>query len=188
MVKQGIRQKLRHVLGRLTPQQRQAKSQAACERLCGMTEFQNARTVMLFLSVDHELDTTPAVRQALAVSKTVLVPHVVWEERRLIPVVLASLEEEMSTTPLGLRWPNNGQPISSSQIDLVIVPGLGFDRQGNRLGRGGGFYDRFLSENGFSGAVCGLGYEEQILDDIPAFDHDVPLDMLITDHALRRFR
>ena len=72
-------------------------------------------------------------------------------------------------------------------IDLVIVPGLGFSNNGYRIGRGMGFYDRFLAQPEFIGLTCGLAFSEQIVENLPILDHDVPLSMLATDTGLRRF-
>ena len=72
-------------------------------------------------------------------------------------------------------------------IDLVIVPGLGFTETGHRIGRGMGFYDRFLAQSDFVGLSCGLAFAEQMVEALPMLDHDVPLSMLATDRGLRRF-
>jgi len=71
-------------------------------------------------------------------------------------------------------------------IDLVVVPGLGFSASGYRIGRGMGFYDRFLAQPEFLGVSCGLGFEEQIVEQLPVLDHDMPLSMLTTDRGIRR--
>jgi 5-formyltetrahydrofolate cyclo-ligase len=74
-----------------------------------------------------------------------------------------------------------------NMIDLVIVPGLGFTPTGHRIGRGMGFYDRFLAQRDFIGLSCGLAFEEQIVESLPMLDHDIPLGMLVTDKGIRRF-
>ena len=70
---------------------------------------------------------------------------------------------------------------------MVIVPGLGFTVGGHRIGRGMGFYDRFLAQGDFLGVSCGLALEEQVVEEIPVLDHDIPLSMLVTDRGIRRF-
>jgi 5-formyltetrahydrofolate cyclo-ligase len=72
-------------------------------------------------------------------------------------------------------------------IDLVIVPGLGFTTDGHRIGRGMGFYDRFLAQGDFIGVSCGLAFEEQVVPELPVLDHDIALSMLATDCGIRRF-
>ena len=71
---------------------------------------------------------------------------------------------------------------------MVIVPGLGFDKDGNRLGRGRGFYDRFLAHPEFKGVACGLAFEEQFVSEIPVGPLDRHVDMLVTDKKVRRFQ
>jgi len=72
-------------------------------------------------------------------------------------------------------------------IDFVVVPGLGFSEKGYRIGRGMGFYDRFLAQPEFIGTSCGLAFDDQIVPELPVLDHDIPLSMLVTDRGIRRF-
>lgn len=88
---------------------------------------------------------------------------------------------------MGIREPVEGMPVPVSDIDLVVVPGLAFDEQGNRLGRGRGFYDRFLSHPDFHGTSCALALEDQVVPNIPIGPSDVCVDMLVTDVRVRRF-
>jgi 5-formyltetrahydrofolate cyclo-ligase len=89
---------------------------------------------------------------------------------------------------MGLREPVAGAPIPISIIDLVVVPGLAFDKSGNRLGRGRGFYDRFLAHPEFTGLTSAFAFEEQFLPEIPVDPLDRSVDMLVTDKKVRRFR
>ncbi|HNQ21748.1 MAG TPA: 5-formyltetrahydrofolate cyclo-ligase [Phycisphaerae bacterium] len=77
------------------------------------------------------------------------------------------------------------QPVT---VDLMVVPGLGFDEYGNRLGRGRGFYDRFLAHPEFAGIACALAFEEQVCPTIPAGPLDRRVSMLVTDAKVRRFQ
>ena len=86
------------------------------------------------------------------------------------------------------QTPVSGNPVPLGFIDLVVVPGLGFTEQGHRIGRGMGFYDRFLAQSEFLGVSCGLAFEEQVIPSVPMLDHDVALCMLATDRGIRRVR
>jgi len=163
------------------------KSRAACERLCTTHEFQQANVVMLFLSLANEVETTAAVSRALSHGKTVAVPMVLWQENVMVPVRLESLECEMAEDRYGLRHPVDAVEIATAQIELVVTPGLGFDDKGNRLGRGGGFYDRFLKLVNANAVTCGLALEEQLIPQVPVLAHDVAVHMLVTDKTVRRF-
>jgi 5-formyltetrahydrofolate cyclo-ligase len=119
--------------------------------------------------------------------KRILAPKVSWEQRRMLPIEIRSLSDDVSDSPLGLREPAQGMPIPVGSIDMVIVPGLGFDKHGDRIGRGRGFYDRFLAHRDWHGVACGLALEEQVVDEVPALEHDMQVDMLVTDVTVRRF-
>jgi 5-formyltetrahydrofolate cyclo-ligase len=107
----------------------------------------------------------------------------------MLPVEITSLQTGLTTTGPGIREPDagTGKPIPLNLIDLVIVPGLGFTPNGFRIGRGMGFYDRFLAQPDFVGLSCGMGFEDQVMADLPVLDHDIPLGMLVTDRGIRRF-
>jgi 5-formyltetrahydrofolate cyclo-ligase len=185
--KSDIRRQLREKLAAMTDAQRQTKSLAATALLTASPEFSAARVVMLYLSTPHELDTAQLALKCWQTGKTVVVPKVSWDQRRMLPVEITSLQTTMTTTGPGVREPVSGQPIPVNMIDLVIVPGMGFTNDGHRIGRGMGFYDRFLALPDFIGVSCGMGFEEQIVPQLPVLDHDMELSMLCTDRGIRRF-
>ncbi|MHC4740934.1 MAG: 5-formyltetrahydrofolate cyclo-ligase [Planctomycetota bacterium] len=187
MDKAQLRTKFRTDLLAMQPKQREAKSRLACEKLVATDQFQDASTVMLFLSLPHEIDTSEAILAAWQSDKTVAVPKVSWEQRHMIPVQINSLETGFSTDARGLRNPSAGVPVPFGDIDLVVTPGLAFDVRGNRLGRGGGYYDRFLAHDQIKACKCGFAYAEQVIDSIPATDQDQPMHMLITDAEIINF-
>lgn len=185
--KSAIRKLLRERLAAITPQARHEKSAAACAIVAATPEFAAARVVMLYLSTPQEVDTSPLALNAWQNGKTVVVPKVSWDQRRMLPVEICSLNTSMRTVGPGVLEPIAGKPVPVDFIDLAIVPGIGFTVDGHRLGRGMGFYDRFLAQSEFIGISCGLAFAEQIVDHIPVLDHDVPLSMLATDQGMRRF-
>ncbi len=186
--KRDLRQHLRKILAGLSPEQIRAKSAACCKLLIEQPEYHKAEIVMVFLSLPTELDTTPLVLRAWQDRKRVLAPKVSWEQRRMIPVEVRSLTHDLTETTLGIREPAAGVPIPVPLIDLVIVPGLGFDEDGNRLGRGRGFYDRFLAHPEFRAVKCAVAFEEQLCPEIPSDPLDVRVDMLVTDVKVRRMK
>jgi len=149
--------------------------------------YVKAEVVMVFLSIASEIDTAPVVLRAWQDRKRVLAPKVSWEQRRMLPVEIRSLTEDLTVSSMGIREPIAGVPIPVALIDLVIVPGLGFDEYGNRLGRGRGFYDRFLAHPEFKGVACALAFEEQVTASIPVGPLDRRVDMLVTDQKVRKF-
>ncbi len=187
MLKKTLRQELRHRLSAIAPEDLQHRSTAACHLLCEQEEYQRAHVLMLFLSTPYEVDTRQLALQAWADNKTVLAPRVAWDQRRMLPVEIQSLASGVEDGFMGIREPVEGMPVPVPDIDLVVVPGLGFDEHGNRLGRGRGFYDRFLSHPDFHGVSCALALENQVVEAIPVGATDVGVDMLVTDVRVRRF-
>lgn len=185
--KSAIRRQLRETLAAMTDEDRHARSLAACAFVSASPEFAAARVMMLYLSTAMEVDTAPLALKAWQAGKTVVVPKVSWDQRRMLPVEISSLTTDMTTGTGGVREPVGGKPVPVNLIDLVVVPGLGFSPTGYRIGRGMGFYDRFLAQGSFIGVSCGLGFELQVVPNLPVLDHDIPLSMLATDTGLRRF-
>jgi 5-formyltetrahydrofolate cyclo-ligase len=184
MDKVELRRQLRNCLLAMPPEQRKDKSRKACRNLISTEQFQNASIVMIYLSLPHEVDTAEAILHAWQLGKTIAVPKVSWQQRHMIPVQITSLETGFSTSAGGLRNPVAGVPIPFGQIDLVVAPGLGFDRLGNRLGRGGSFYDRFFANKEVIASRCGLAFAEQVMDSIPITESDEPVHFVVTDEEL----
>lgn len=187
MSKEMVRQQISDRLNALGDRDIQQKSSQACKHLCELDEFKHAQAVMIYLSLPREIDTSAAILEAFQAGKKVLVPKMIWEDRKLIPVVIETLNCEMEIGRFGLRNPTTNQTFPVSRIELVVIPGLSFDESGNRIGRGAGFYDRFLANNQFSGFRCGLAFEDQLLKTIPVSDHDMCVDLLVTESRIRRF-
>lgn len=184
MEKVELRRQLRNRLLSMPEPQQKTKSRKACQNLISTDEFQRASIVMMYLSLPHEVDTSAAILHAWQLGKTVAVPKISWQQRHMIPVQITSLETGFSTGSWGLRNPTGGVPIPFGVIDLVVAPALGFDRNGNRLGRGGSFYDRFFANKDVKAVRCGLAFAEQVIDAIPVTDSDEPVNFLVTDEEI----
>ena len=178
---------MRQLLGCMDAAVLRKKSSQACRLLVNTAEFQSAHVVMMFLSLPDEIDSSVAIKHALIAHKRVAVPRVDFAQKIMLPVELKNLDEEMFTDRYGIKVPLNSAHINIADIDLVVVPGLGFDTQGNRLGRGGGYYDKFLSNPRCRAIKCGFAFEEQLIESIPMHNHDIKVDMLVTDNCMRRF-
>jgi len=184
MDKDQMRRELKSRLAQMRPEERTEKSHRICDYLRDAEPFQSASVVMLFLSMQHEVETTPLILWAWQHGKTVAVPKVSWEQRHIIPVEITSLETGLEQDRMGLRHPVSGLPVPFDDIDLVVTPGLGFDRQGNRLGRGGAYYDRFFSMNNIRAAKWAVCFSEQLRPEIPYNGHDVPMDAIVTEQEV----
>ncbi len=184
MEKIELRRQMRNCLLAISPQQRKDKSRKACRNLISTEQYQNASIIMMYLSLPHEVDTSEAILYAWQLGKTVAVPKISWQQRHMIPVQINSLDTGFSTGTWGLRNPLTGVPIPFGQIDLVVAPALGFDRRGNRLGRGGSFYDRFFANKDLVASRCGLAFAEQVLESVPTTESDEPVEFLVTDEEV----
>ncbi len=186
-MKKSLRKLVREKLAAMSPAVAHAKSMAACKRLMAQPEFQSARTLMIYLPLPDEVDVSPIALRGWQEQKLIAAPKVSWDQRHMIPIEIRSLETGVVRTARGLREPADGEPIPLEMLDLVVVPALAFDPQGNRLGRGAGFYDRFLAQPQFQGLAVGLAFREQVIDSLPVQENDVPVQMLVTDEEIRRF-
>lgn len=187
MDKQQLRQQIRTQLTALTPQQRIDLSHKACKNLVDTEEFRAAHIVMAFLSMPHEIETAPFILYAWQHNKTIAVPKISWQQRHMIAVVINSLETGIATDAGGLRNPVTGIPVPIEDIDLIVTPGLAFDKKGNRLGRGGSYYDRFFANDKLRATKCAFAFSEQIVSDVPVTEKDKPVDMIVTEKEVIYF-
>lgn len=195
-MKKKLRQQIRQIIEALPPSVRRDKSLLAQRAMTALPEFASAQTVMIYLSMVEEVDTAHIARQAWAAGKRVLAPRVHLADHSMDAFEIHSLHERLVPGPYDILQPADGHPWPPGQIDVIVVPALAFSRNGARLGRGAGFYDRFLlrardrASDGQrpSPIAIGLAFEEQILDDLPMFDHDQPIDILVSDKGLWDFR
>ncbi len=181
-----LRKRLRQLRQSLSAAWCHDTSATACGFLTGSAEWNAAQVVMVFLSMPGEVESAPLALRGWQQGKTMVVPKVSWEQKRMLPVEIHSLTDSI-TQNAGVPEPISGNPVPINLIDLVVVPGLGFTADGHRIGRGMGFYDRFLGQPEFLGLACGLAFECQIVASLPVQDHDIPLSMLVTDMGVRRF-
>lgn len=182
-----LRNAMKSLLGKISPDERHTRSLAACNIFSETREFHDATLIMLFLSMENEVETTTLAIQAWKSAKSIAVPRVYWEQRVIEPVEINSLDSQSNRGSASLREPAQGRVIPLGMIDLVVVPGLAYDRRGFRVGRGKGFYDRFLAQKELHGLRVALCFHEQVLsENIPVEPHDVPMHLIITDREVIR--
>ena len=161
--------------------------QAILERVLGLEEYRRAEVIHPYVSSkETEVDTRELIHISLGQDKRVVVPVVEGGKQTMGHAVIESLDE-LVDGPLGLVQadPASGNWLEDEAvIDLVVVPGIAFDRRGHRIGFGGGYYDRFLAT--VESVVVGLCYDALILDKIPNESHDVPMDIVVAETAIYR--
>jgi 5-formyltetrahydrofolate cyclo-ligase len=186
MEKKEARAEVQRRVARLTGPERAEKSARAFRLLSELPEFRAARTVLLFVSIPDEIDTLPIIRRALANGKTVVLPRCEMKTHRLLLYSISSVERDLVPGPYGIPEPTGNMAVPPAQIDFVLVPARAYDGHGNRLGRGAGFYDRFLADPALKATPCGIAYEEQVLPHVPHDPHDLPVRIIVTDREVRR--
>lgn len=149
-------------------------------QVVALPEFLNAQRVMCYASMPEEVQTQTLHNAITQCGKTLCLPAVRADER--MEAVVISGDTEFHTDSMGIRTPLNGEVMAPEKLDLVIAPGLAFDKNGTRLGHGKGYYDKFLSA--CDCPVIGLSYDVQMVDHIVPHDHDVPMDKIVTETAV----
>jgi len=185
--KKQLRRQMRQLLKQVRPQQRQQASKRAAETLCQADEYRRSRTIMVFLAMPTEIDTVPVIERAFDEGKVVCAPRVDWRQHLMRPIRITSLTEGLVETEYGYLEPGDGPVVAIDQIDLVLVPGLAFDLQGNRLGRGAGFFDRFLSDPRCRAFSTGYAFQFQVVSRVPCGPNDRRIDALVTEQRFVRF-
>lgn len=147
------------------------------ERLFGLEQYRNSKTVMFFVSFNSEVHTHEMIKQAL-INKNVIVPKVVHGE--IEPSVIIDFESLVPSGKFGILEPIEPMKMASKNIDIVLVPGLLFDKEGHRIGYGFGYYDKFLARVPRALKI-GLAFDFQVVDKIPKDEHDVPVELIITE-------
>ncbi len=133
---------------------------------------------MFYINFDTEVITEEMIKTALKMGKTVAIPRCLTKKRRIVPYKIG-LDEPLIRGPYGVREPASRMRVPVSRLDAVIVPGVAFDKKGNRLGRGKGYYDRFLASLPKRTFSVGLAFRQQILPSIPLLRHDISVDKTV---------
>lgn len=150
--------------------------------------YKSAKVIFSFVSFGSEVNTKNIIVQAIKDHKTVCVPKVISKAEGIKTYRIEGLNELEEGYYHILEPKTHCIEIDKRTIDLIIIPGVSFDRNGGRIGYGGGFYDRFLYD--IEGAVLkiALAYELQVLQDIPMLQHDIRIDALITEREINMFK
>ena len=176
-LKAELRSMIRTALERISPAVRTVESEELCARL--KLQLPSAGTILFFAPLANEIDVWLLLEESVKAGKTVALPWFNPATQTYLARRVENPATEIVTGKFGVREPaSNCAEIPLEQFDLVLVPGAAFDLRGNRLGRGKGFYDRLLEK--ISGIKCGVGYDFQLLEKIPAEPHDARVNFIFT--------
>ena len=179
--KKDLRERIKTLLRNQTQDALLAKSEQIAAKLYVLEAYIQAKTILFFASFDGEVNTYPMIQYALDEGKAVALPKI-HSDHTFVAQTLSSLDD-LETGPLGISQikASAARDITPDQVDLVVVPGLAYDQHKNRLGRGGGFYDRYLQQLPSDTPTVGVAFDFQVLDNLPTDDHDMPVTHVLTN-------
>ncbi len=178
--KLALRRRMRAELKLITTGQRAAASAQACALLQAQTVWKEAESILFYAPMPGELDVWPLLVEALRVGKTTALPRFQAETGDYTVRVLADALADVQVGAFGIREPVARCAALSpvKKLDLLLIPGLAFDLNGHRLGRGKGYYDQLLAT--VRGTRIGVAFDQQIVSGVPVEPHDVRLNGLLT--------
>lgn len=178
-LKSALRREIRQRLVRLTDAQREVASRQLRAQLEQHPVWLAARAVLFFAPTAQEPDIGPLLEVALAQGRTVALPRFVAARDAYEPALVREPARELVPGRFGIREPSPAcASVPMGELDLILVPGVAFDPQGHRLGRGQGYYDRLLA--GARAVKCGVAFDEQLVEAVPAEAQDVRVDCIVT--------
>lgn len=181
-MKHKIRRHIKEKLDNHSELEKARKSGIIKNKLFKEKAFKEAKVVMFYVSLKDEVDTLSMIDEAIAAGKRVCVPVIIKEERRLMAGEIKNRMADLEKQHFGIYQPKDGRvkEVPLEDIDLIIVPGIAFDTNNMRLGRGHGYYDRFLSSVPNKAKTIGLAFDFQVVDNLPQDPHDIPVWKTIT--------
>lgn len=177
--KASLRHQVRSRLNAMSAAQREAASSGICSRLRQQLIWQSAGAILFFAPLPDEPDVWPLLAEALRAGRMVALPRFSAGPQSYGACVVRDLAADLVTGQFGIREPGIGcAEFPLNRLDLALVPGVAFDQDGRRLGRGKGFFDRLLAN--IRGTKCGIAFDEQLVNAVPAGPLDVGLNCILT--------
>jgi 5-formyltetrahydrofolate cyclo-ligase len=177
-MKKGIRKTILEKRLALSNQEYREKSEIICEKLISHPIIQEASTIHIYYPVKNEVDVRPFIEMLWNSGKRVIMPRVDFSTKEMENFFVISFGQ-LEETRYGLYEPRSISPLHLGSPDVVIVPGVAFSPDRQRLGYGGGFYDRFLSS--VITTKIAPAFDLQIIPELPVMKHDQALDLIITE-------
>lgn len=176
--KKELRKRVKSLIKAMAAKKRAVEASAVTEQLLQHPKLQSVGTIALFASLPDEIDTTALIKK-LACRSRVVLPRLSGDEMDFYPYS----PEAMHSGAMGISEPDGDVPVAPSDIDVMILPGLAFTIGGQRLGRGKGYYDRYMARELFRAYTIGICHSVQLLEVLPVEPHDKCLDEVMTINA-----
>lgn len=163
-------------------------SRIITDKIKNLDAYKNANRIMVFVSMESEVDTHPLIQESIDLGKSIVVPITLPATRELLLSDLFSLSElEVGDWNIEVPKKEFQRFVQAETVDLVIVPGVAFAKDGHRVGYGGGYYDRFLAKLDKSVPKVAIGFDLQVVERVPTNDFDIPVDLLLTENRTVKF-
>ena len=181
-MKHIIRKDIKEKIRLYSELEKSKKSDIIKDRLFKEEEFKKAEVIMFYVSLKDEVSTLSMIDEAIETGKRVCVPVILKEDKRLIAGEIKDRRRDLESQHFGIYQPKPGhvKEVPLENIDLVVVPGIAFDKHNVRLGRGHGYYDRFLCGLPEKTKTIGLAFDFQVVDKLPKDSHDIPVRKTIS--------
>jgi 5-formyltetrahydrofolate cyclo-ligase len=183
--KRALRREVLAARDALAPGDRHAWSERIADRLLGLPELEGVGTVLAFWSFGSEVETGPLIERLVREGRTVALPRI---EDREVAAVTYRPGDAVRPTSFGAAEPVEGRVLGPAELDLVVVPGVAFDRSGGRVGYGGGYYDRLLARRRPGVPAVAVAFWVQLVPEVPAGRGDLRVDAIVTEREVVRCR
>jgi 5-formyltetrahydrofolate cyclo-ligase len=186
-MKQNLKTEMFEKRKALSKEEIKDKSSMIKEKLYSLSEFKDAKNVLFYVSFNKEVDTHTIIKETLNEknNKKIIVPYVL-KNNPILQLSEINNFEDLKPKTFGILEPKEDKikKFDIENVDLVIVPGIAFDKNGHRIGYGYGYYDRFLKRLDAKVKKVGLAFYFQLIDKIPEEKHDIPMDIIITEEKV----
>lgn len=184
--KSELRKKVLNIRNSMSREDVIYKSSLITNKLTSMDEYKESNTVFVYMSFGNEVVTSGLIKEMLSEGKRVVIPYTDVKNTVLIPSELKSPDDDLVLSPFGYYEPayEKIRPVEPEEFDLIVVPGVVFDRNMNRIGFGKGYYDRILCRKRKNAKAVAFAYGFQVFEKIPAESHDIKMDKIITEQCI----
>lgn len=188
--KKELRKKVLEARETISDEELDRRSKIILEKVKEIDAFKKSKTIMIYVSYGKEINTHNFIPECISMGKNVITPICRYSDRTLILGKTKSFPEGFRMTKYGILEldPDECEQVDAKDIDLIIMPGVAFTERGDRMGYGGGYYDRLLSSASKNLVTIAPVLQEFIFDEIPLEEHDIPMDYVITEEKVFKLK
>jgi len=184
--KKIIRKRILNIRNNISKEEAFEKSKIIVNKLKSSSEYKNSKTIFIYMDFNNEVKTFDLIKEMIKEKRRVVIPYTDIKNTVIIPVEIKDIDNDLNLSSFGYLEPKIEKilQVEPKEFDLIIVPGVAFDKSLNRVGFGKGYYDRILSKKRNDVKAVAIAYEFQVLDEVPMEKHDIKMDMIITEENI----